>query len=261
MGYRSKYRWPKYVSVAEKKEKANKKVSSLTKKGIVLNPIIITGRLIAKTFWGKSWCTHLESYSDYSNRLPRGRTYVRNGSVIDLQIETGKIKAQVAGSSLYQVSIEITKIPEAQWKTLVSASLGKIDSLIELLQGKFSKSVMEIITQKKEGLFPSPQEISMECSCPDYADMCKHVAAVLYGVGALLDDKPEYLFTLRHVDPTDLIGAATQTSTLTQNATSSIEEEDLSALFGIEMEKEESPPLKPIKKTRTSKKTVKKEKL
>jgi uncharacterized Zn finger protein len=254
MGYRDKYdKWPKYVPVAEKKQKAEKKIASLKKKGAQLHPIVITGRSIAKTFWGKAWCTHLESYSDYSNRLPRGRTYVRNGSVIDLQISKGLIKAQVIGSSLYQVTIDIQKALESKWISLIKACTGKIDSLIELLQGNFSKNVMEIITEKEGGLFPSPKEISLKCSCPDYAGMCKHVAAVLYGVGALLDEKPQHLFTLRHVDPMDLISIESASNTLLNAQNDTIEEDDLSSLFGIEMELEEPKPT-PKKTKKSSKK-------
>jgi len=238
MGYRDNFRWAKYVPVAERKQKTAQHIKSSTKKGEKLQPIAIEGRLIAKTFWGKAWCENLESYSDFENRLPRGRTYVRNGSVIDLQITKGKIVAQVMGSSLYRIAIEIKPMMEAKWKTLVKACAGKIDSLIELLQGKFSKAVMEVITQKEGGLFPKPQEITMNCSCPDYAGMCKHVAAVMYGVGARLDSKPEWLFALRHVDHVDLIASAGAGSALMQQQASDnvLQDNELSALFGIEMD-------------------------
>ena len=263
MGYykRDSY-WPEYVSVAEKKRQANKEVAKLKQKGITLNPVVIEGRTIAKTFWGKSWCENLESYSDYSNRLPRGRTYVRNGSVIDLQVLKGQIIAQVAGSSIYKICIDFKSMPEDKWQALVKACSGKIDSLIELLQGKFSKGVMEILTEKEGGLFPKPKEISMKCSCPDSATMCKHIAAVLYGIGAAIDEKPEYLFQLRHVDHCDLISSA-GAETLGQDTSkeSAFAEEDLSSLFGIEMESKEEKIPPTVKKSlgkKTAKKTTKK---
>ncbi|MBA2728610.1 MAG: SWIM zinc finger family protein [Parachlamydiaceae bacterium] len=245
MGYYGKSRyggseWAPYVPVAERKAKAVLHAKSLQKKGQKLNPIEIEGRTIAKTFWGKAWCDNLESYSDYSNRLPRGRTYVRNGSVIDLQVSKGQIDAQVMGSSLYKINIAITAMPQSKWSSLVKVCSGKIDSLIELLQGKFSKSVMEIITQREGGLFPKPQEIKMRCSCPDSAGMCKHIAAVLYGVGASLDLKPEWLFALRYVDHGDLISSVDAGSAFMQGQKTVggnvLEDGDLSALFGIEMD-------------------------
>lgn len=228
-----------YVSAAERRKKAQKAAAKVSKNGEKLAPIFLDGRTIAKTFWGKSWCSHLESFSDYENRLPRGRTYVRNGSVIHLKIETGKIEALVQGSSLYKVKIEIDSVENKKWQEIVKECSGKIDSVIELLQGKLSSSVMNIITDQQKGLFPQPKEISLNCSCPDWADMCKHVAAVLYGVGARLDDQPELLFKLRHVDHFDLIDQATfKAPTKSAKDTQSIDDQDLSSLFGIEIDSE-----------------------
>lgn len=236
--YKSESGWPAYVPVAERRRQAAKHLDKLRKKGELVNPIVIEGRQIASTFWGQAWCNNLEAYSDYANRLPRGRTYIRNGSVIDLQIVQGKVKAQVMGSALYQVAIEIKPMLKEKWSSLVKACTGKIDSLIELLKGKFSKSVMEIMTQKEKGLFPTPREISMRCSCPDHAGMCKHIAAVLYGVGASLDARPEGLFTLRHVDHLELIASTQSVDTLVQNQGGEhlLQDEELSALFGIEID-------------------------
>jgi len=229
--------WPAYVSVGERKKKAAKHVQALQKKGKTCHPVIVEGRKIAKTFWGEAWCKNLETYSDYENRLPRGRTYVRNGSVIDLEVTQGLVKAQVMGSFLYHVTIQIEAISKKQWEGLIAACAGKIDSLIELLQGKFSKAVMEIITQKESGLFPQPREIDMHCSCPDSAGMCKHVAAVLYGVGAILDTKPEWLFLLRHVSHLDLMTSAHSARALTEHKANEneLKEDELSTLFGIEI--------------------------
>ncbi|MEB3701800.1 SWIM zinc finger family protein [Candidatus Bealeia paramacronuclearis] len=229
--------WAPYVSVAERKAQAERKVKALKKKGQCIHPVVIEGRTISKTFWGKSWCTNLESYSDYENRLPRGRTYVRNGSVIDLKIGVGEINAMVSGSSIYTVTIFITAIDPGKWKSLVEGCSGKISSLIELLQGKFSKGVMEIIAAPEKGLFPHPNDMKFNCDCYDYASMCKHVAAALYGVGNRLDNSPETLFLLRHANHMDLIGKAEALSfTKNHDAQSSQLTGDLSALFGIEME-------------------------
>ena len=258
MGY---YDFPRYVPVAERRAKALQQRKKLEKSGYTFYPIVIEGRTIAKTFWGKAWCTNLEAYSDYSNRLPRGRTYVRNGSVIDLKMSKGKIDAQVMGSSLYSIVISIKPMIQEKWKSLVQACVGKIDSLVELLQGKFSKAVMAILTEKEHGLFPKPQEITMRCSCPDSAGMCKHIAAVLYGVGASLDEKPDWLFLLRHVDHADLIATAGTGGVFAQTGDSSIDDGELSHLFGIEfdMPKEAAPIAIKEKtakiKTKTQKKT------
>src|SRR5687767_1299310 len=186
-----------YVSVVERRAQAAREVAKLAKKGRKISPVRIEGRKIAHTFWGKAWCENLESYSDYENRLPRGRTYVRNGSVLDLQIEPGRISALVSGSSLYKIEIGITTLVKSSWQGIKRECAGKIGSLIELLQGKLSQGVMGIITRRPGGMFPAPKEISLTCSCPDWAGMCKHIAAVLYGVGARLDHEPELLFTLR----------------------------------------------------------------
>jgi uncharacterized Zn finger protein len=234
--------YPPYVPVAERKRKAAHAAEKLKKKGQIMQPVNLTGRTIAKTFWGKAWCDNLESYSDYDNRLPRGRTYVRNGSVIDLNVAAGEINAMVSGSSIYKVKIIISSIVSNKWSELVKECAGKIDSLIELLQGKFSKGIMEIITRPEKGLFPHPKEIKLDCSCPDYADMCKHVAAVLYGVGARLDERPEDLFLLRKADHAELIaqaGKTTLTQTIATKGSQTLKNDDLSALFGIEMDSAE----------------------
>src|SRR6202162_3772976 len=200
--------WKPYVTVAEQRRKAAREMEKRKKQGHAVSPVVIEGRTIAKTFWGKSWCDNLERYSDFANRLPRGRTYVRNGSVVDLQITPGAIRALVSGSELYEVALTVAPVAKPRWKSICNDCAGAIDSLVELLRGRFSKGVMERICRQNHGLFPAPAEIKLSCSCPDWADMCKHVAAVLYGIGARLDHQPELLFRLREVDEKDLIAKA-----------------------------------------------------
>ena len=202
------YGFRPYVSVAHRRRQAAQEMEKRRKKGLDVSPIAIKGRLIARTFWGQAWCDNLESYSDFANRLPRGRTYVRNGSVVHLQIHRGKISAFVSGSELYSVEITISSLKQPHWKKIKTRCSGQIGSLVELLQGRLSRSVMDVVTERGEGLFPKPGEIKMRCSCPDWAGMCKHVAAVMYGVGARLDDRPELLFLLREVDHLELIQGA-----------------------------------------------------
>lgn len=230
--------WAPYVPVAERRRKAERALEKRRKAGHAVAPVRIAGRTIATTFWGKAWCDNMESYHDFENRLPRGRTYVRNGSVVDLQISPGRVTAVVSGSELYDVAVTIKETPKAQWRSMCMDCAGGIDSLVELLQGRFSKAVMERLCRQQGGLFPQPSDIHFSCSCPDYAAMCKHVAAVLYGVGARLDHQPELLFRLRAVDATDLLGhvdAALPMSAQGLAAGRRLETDDVSALFGLDM--------------------------
>ncbi|MDB5404865.1 MAG: hypothetical protein JWQ55_6883 [Rhodopila sp.] len=230
--------WPAYVSVAERRVKAEREAGKLRKKGSVLAPVTVEGRKIASTFWGKAWCDNLESYRDYENRLERGRSYARNGLVIDLQIAPHAVTALVCGSSLYTVKITIAELPKAQWKSICADCAGGIDSLVELLQGRFSKGVMERICRQGTGLFPKPAEIKFSCSCLDHASMCKHVAGALYGVGARLDARPELLFRLRAVNENDLvanIGEVLPMSKQGPDAGKVLEADDMAALFGLDM--------------------------
>jgi uncharacterized Zn finger protein len=228
--------WAPYVSVAERRRKAERMLATLRKKGRVCLPVAIAGRAIARTFWGKNWCDNLEAYSDYENRLPRGRSYVRNGSVIDLQIGSKNIGALVSGSDIYEVSIIVKPLEPALWQAVRDECAGKVASLVELLQGKLSGAVMEVVTRRGGGLFPTPKQLSFRCSCPDGASMCKHVAAVLYGVGSRLDSQPELLFQLRDVDPGALIRQAGSLPAAAASADPGLAGMDLSALFGIELD-------------------------
>jgi uncharacterized Zn finger protein len=230
--------WRPYVPVARRQWRAQQKIAEMKKKGQSVAPVTIEGRAIARSFWGKSWCDNLESYSDYENRLPRGRTYVRNGSVVDLQIGKGKVAAWVSGSELYQVKATIAPVKAARWKAICRDCAGTIESLVELLQGRLAKGVMDRVCRKGDGLFPAPSEIELSCSCPDWAGMCKHVAAALYGVGARLDHKPELLFVLRGVDESDLLARAGADLPLANPAPANAKvlgDGDVAALFGIDM--------------------------
>jgi uncharacterized Zn finger protein len=233
------YGWRPYVPVAERRRRAMRKMEALRKKGVDIQPIEIEGRKIAKTFWGQAWCDHLESFSDYENRLPRGRTYVRNGSVCHLAIAKGKIEAKVAGSEIYNLRVQIKTLPTKKWSAVKRRCAGQIGSLLELLQGNLSDNVMEVVTDRSNGLFPLPGEISFDCDCPDWAVMCKHVAAVLYGVGARLDEKPELLFKLRGVNHEELIetdaGAALSAAT-SSGKSKRLAEGDLADVFGIDID-------------------------
>jgi uncharacterized Zn finger protein len=234
----SYYGFRPYVPVAKRRILAAREVEKLKKKGGAVSPVVIDGRAIVRSFWGKAWCENLERYSDYENRLPRGRTYVRNGSIIDLQIELGQVRAMVSGSELYSVKIEIDRVSKPRWQSICKDCLGSVGSLVELLQGKLSKNVMERVCREGDGLFPSPREIKMRCSCPDWAGMCKHTSAAMYGAGARLDAEPDLLFTLRGVDRSELISGAGTDLPMTQTQVAAerlLAQDDVAALFGIEM--------------------------
>ena len=234
----SYYGFRPYVPVAKRRALAAREVEKLKKKGRVITPVTIEGRTIARNFWGKAWCENLERYSDFENRLPRGRTYVRNGSVVDLQIEHGQVRAMVSGSEIYEVKIDITTVASSRWKAICADCARSIGSLVELLQGKLSKNVMERVCREGDGLFPAPSEIKMSCTCPDWADMCKHTAATLYGAGARFDAAPDLLFALRGVDRAELIGGVSADLPTTRAVAASeriLADDDVAALFGLEI--------------------------
>ncbi|MBK9145118.1 MAG: hypothetical protein IPM23_21705 [Candidatus Melainabacteria bacterium] len=233
--------WGRYVPVSTRRSRARKIVDDLERTGKKVQPISIEGRTIARTFWGRSWCEHLESFSDYRNRLPRGRTYVRNGSVCHLEIAAGAVTAMVSGSSMYHVKIAVEPLPAQRWLDVKRRCAGRIGSLIELLQGRLSDEVMEVVTNVDTGLFPLPSEIKLHCTCPDWAVMCKHVCAALYGVGSRLDESPELLFLLRGVDSEQLISADSASSLILKETgerpggREQVRDDELSDIFGIEL--------------------------
>ncbi len=239
------------MSVGTRKRSAAKESKRLRKGGKKVQPIHIEGRKIAHSFWGKAWCEHLESLGDYSNRLPRGRTYVRNGSVFHLEIDRGVVRARVSGSRNYDVEIEIKPLTRTSWAALKKQCRGEIGSLLELLQGRFSDHVMKLMCDSKKGLFPRVREISLDCSCPDWATMCKHVAAVLYGVGARLDEQPDLLFVLRGVDHEELISIEAKDAVAGMGTKKSARRKiagDLSSIFGIELTEKSDEPARARKK-------------
>jgi uncharacterized Zn finger protein len=258
MGYWGSY-YPAYVSVAERRAKAEKAAAKAKKAGASYTPIDAYRGAVAKTFWGKAWCNNLEAYSDYANRLPRGRTYVRNGSVIDLQIKANTVQALVMGSSLYSVDVHITQVPNAQWQAICTDCASSIDTLVDLLQGKLAKPVMERICKPLTGLFPSPKEIRFTCNCPDSAGMCKHIAAVLYGVGARLDQQPDLLFTLRQVQAKDLVaqaGSGLPAQGKQPTSRKVLDDAALADVFGLEMDEPVSASTTKVKPVKERAKTA-----
>jgi hypothetical protein len=241
MAYRYWSGFPRYVSAGEKRARAAQAAARLARggKGQALSPVVLAGRKIAATFWGKAWCDNLESYADYAHRLDRGRSYVRSGAVVDLQIEAARVRSRVVGMRLYEVEVSIRPLEPARWKALVAGCGHRIESVVSLLEGRLPEEVLRVVTHRERGLFPAPRQISMTCTCPDWASLCKHVAATLYGVGARLDERPELLFLLRGVDPGDLVHAAADRLGAAPAGAGGgarvIADGDLGALFGIEL--------------------------
>lgn len=253
-----------YVSVAARRAKAEKAAAKATKAGATLSPIASYRGAIAKTFWGKAWCDNLEHYSDYANRLPRGRTYVRNGSVIDLHIANSDVQAKVMGSSLYSVKVTVAEVAAKHWQAIGADCAGSIDSMVALLQGKLTKPVMERICKPQTGLFPAPKDIRFSCSCPDSASMCKHIAAVLYGVGARLDQQPELLFKLRQVDAKDLVaqaGASLPKGKHTPAASKVLDDSELADVFGLELDEAVAVPVPKAPRAKVLEVTVERKKI
>ena len=232
------YEWYPYVSVAERRADAKIALEKLRKKkGLNVQPVEISGRTIASSFWGKGWCDHMESFHDYANRLPRGRSYVRNGSVCHLEIKAGSIEAMVSGSTLYNVVVTIAPIAKAKWDAVKASCAGQIGSLIDLLRGKLASGVMEVVSHRSTGLFPLHKEIRFSCDCPDSARMCKHIVAVLYGVGARLDHAPEKLFLLRGVNHEEMVDVASAIGVATGAGSSRrrLAATGLDDIFGIDL--------------------------
>lgn len=205
-------RWsqfPRYVSAAERRARAEAAAVRLGKSKAGAQPVRIEGRTITRTFWGTAWCENLQAYADLAHRLERGRGYVRGGAVVDLRIEAGRALARVVGTRLYRVAIGIEPVAAKRWQEIVRACTGRIGSLVALLRGELPDEVMQAVTDRAAGLFPAPREMKMSCDCPDAAHLCKHLAASLYGVGARLDDRPELLFLLRGVAAEELVDRAT----------------------------------------------------
>jgi uncharacterized Zn finger protein len=241
--------------VAQRRANAAREAKKLAKKGQQLRPICIPSRQIATSFWGLAWCDNLEVYADWANRMPRGRTYARNGSIVDLQVGTGEITALVSGSSLYRIQITIGKLSAQKWKAIRADCATQVCSLLDLMRGKLPPSVLRRLSDPRIGMFPHPREIKIRCSCPDYAVLCKHAAAALYGVGHLLDSEPELFFRIRGVDQSELVSDAMSrqqaADSLGLDERSSLAEEDLGAMFGIDLAVPTDEPERSPRKTRS----------
>lgn len=227
------YNYGPYVNRATKQKNANREATKLKKKGVKVSPVKIEGRTIAKSFWGKAWCDDLERNGPDANRLAKARTYARNGSIVHLELSKNKVRAIVAGSSIYQVEIVFNELEQAKWLAFQNKCKGQVSSLVDLLAGKIPESVMKLVSEEGQGLFPGTGKMKFSCTCPDFTSLCKHVAAVLYGVGSRLDSDPELIFRLRGVDPRDLLP---EIKSLTKSSNQkAISNEELEDIFGVDI--------------------------
>ncbi len=227
-------------STEELKHNAERTKEKARKKGIIYSPVIVEGRKICTSWWGISWCQNLERYADYASRIDRGKRYVRNGSVIDLQISRGKVTARVQGTrkAPYKVEIRISPLSEEKCQVIMNRCGRKLESLDALLSGDFPEDMKDLFFEEG-GLFPTPAEISLNCSCPDWALMCKHVAAVLYGIGTRFDHDPLLFFELRGLDVNQFIDVTLKNrvnerlENVDNRTSRMMDSEDLSAIFGV----------------------------
>lgn len=250
------YGFRPYVPVGVRRARAQRALPKRLGKGKTAAPVVGQGKQIAASFWGRAWCRNLERYSDYASRLPRGRTYVRNGSVVHLDVLPGAVLAYVSGSELYTVKVKIAPVAVARWKALCADCVGSIGSLVELLKGELDAQVMERVCRTETGLFPSPKEIELSCSCPDWADMCKHVAAVLYGIGVRFDDDPEILFRLRKVSAAELVADAGKGLALPKRGPSKgkvLAQDQVADVFGVDLGEVDASAAVPRKPASTGK--------
>ena len=234
--------YPSYTqpSAEELRRKAETSVMKAGKCGQKYEPVCVAGTKICQRWWGIAWCRNLEQYADYTSRIGRGKRYVRAGAVLDLKIEASHILAKVQGSRQrpYQVEIRINPLTEKAVKKIQQQCVSKIKSLEELVAGEFPEELQHIFIGT-DGLFPKPSDITFDCSCPDWACMCKHVAAVMYAVGVRLDENPFYFFKLRGIHVDEFIDAAVEDrieSMLKHAADKSsriIDKKEVHDLFGV----------------------------
>jgi uncharacterized Zn finger protein len=231
--------FPGYTSVKSIAKMAAKAANELRAQGYQLDPVMLTSKGpkgLATSTWGRAWCRHLETYADSLPLLPRGRSLLRNGSVIDLNVETAVIDAKVCADRVYHVTIKTHVCPEETWHSIKQFAAGSVASITELLQGRIPAALMAALTEPERGILPTPDAIRFSCDCPQWADFCEHCAAALYGVGVRLDERPELLFTLVGVDPEEIIASSISSATAAASPDQALKQDDLGDLFGIDLE-------------------------
>ena len=227
--------------------------------------IKLHSKSISNTWWGQEWCKTINVYADYENRLSRGKTYLRQERVQDLTIEDNTITAKVKGkwSDYYNVTIKIRELPRSKSNIIIK----KISELGSILKGSIPEDCRFLFSIGELGLFPTKDDLIYTCDCPDScggliygsnwnsakeicevdpnnAMLCKHVAAVLYSVGSILDKEPLIIFQLRGINVTKYISEeiVAQTNNLLVGLYQRKEEERvidkslISDVFGIDFD-------------------------
>ena len=229
--------WHNYDEGEEAKQNVQRQLEKRQAKGEELKQVIAPkGKKLASEFWGQAWQRHLEGLADYETRLPRGRSYLRQGNIYNLEIATGRVTAEVAGEHLYEVSIHFTPLTSEKWESIKQACAGQIGSMLDLLGGKIGEGIMRVISDTDHALFPRSKDIRFTCTCPDWADLCKHSAAVLYAIGLEFDREPELFFTLRGVDHHELVTVSGSSLSQANSAdVTVIPDDQIAGIFDIDI--------------------------
>lgn len=167
-------------------------------------------RTFGHSWWGQAWTRALETRARIDpNRLPRGRTYARHDRVRSLAVHPGEVTAFVQGNRLapYRVRVGIRRLTDDEWEAAIAAIAGRAAHAAALLDGEIDPEVVADCSAAGVELLPGPGELRPRCTCPDWADPCKHAAAVTYLVADVLDDDPFALFLLRGMARDDLLAA------------------------------------------------------
>ncbi len=220
------------MKVADWGKLAQARLADLRADGALqLNPVHEKSRKLAKNAWGSAWMRQLAYCEQEGFSLAAGRSLLRHGCVLDVQVGRGTIDALVSGEELYEIHLKLAEPDEEKIEYLREQCGAHIDSLVALLDGKIDASVMQQLCDPEEGLLPLPYEWQMDCNCPDWNEPCPHAAAAIYAAGCLIDAEPRLLFTLRGIEPSTLCEVPS-------TAAADFDATDLANTFGIDIDLE-----------------------
>lgn len=222
--------------VSDLESRAECLLQELRAQGDVLHPVKSKSKNLAKSFWGKAWMKSLQYCEQQGMRLAGGRTYLRHGCVLDVQVEPGLIRSRVLGEFLYDVEIRTKTLDGERMRALSDCCVGNVASWVDLLQGQMNDELMGILSSEESGIFPLPNEWLFSCNCADYADVCKHVAATLYAFGVMIDSEPELLFTLRNISANDLLPHQIDVASIDDDSRLRVDRNALQDMFGISLD-------------------------
>lgn len=218
------------MKAADLEAQARRELIELKSAGEEVRPVVGTTRKLAAHFWGSAWMKHLALCESGGWSLSAGRTLLRHGCVLDLQLEAGLIRARVMEERLHDVEIALDPLDGERLEELRTICSGKIDSLVPLLEGTLDDALLATLCNAETGLLPEPGAWHMSCTCPDWSEPCPHAAAAIYAAGILIDAEPSLLFRLRQVSPEDLLQSPAEKA-----AESDFDLEQLARTFRIEL--------------------------